>query len=185
MIKIHRAICPDHERDEPIIQLSLDGILESKSSFNSLDVYSVKFNHCRNIYPIRIIKPCEKYKYDEQEQLQHVLDDLNENNVVIDCTVLDNPKRSNVRCAKCASAKYGCEYCENCAVSFADTKKKSLAIIRKRYEIKERKLSKEIEELQQTQDDQQDNEYLSQLQETLASIIEEKEEELKKKVESN
>lgn len=133
MRKIHYHICQQHECFEPIVQLSMDGVLESKSSFNSLDTYSIKFNHCRNIYPIRIIKPCEKFKFDVQEQLQYVLDDIIENDFEIDCTVLDNPKRSDLRCAKSACAKFGCEYCFNCAVSFVDPDKKSLALIRRRY----------------------------------------------------
>ena len=165
-----------------IIQLSLDGVMESKSSFNSLDTYSVKFDNCRNIYPIRIIKPCEKFKFDEQEQLRLVLEDINDNHLVIECAVLDNPKRSDVRCAKCASAKFGCEYCENCAISFVDSQKKSLTLIRKNYYIKEKNISQEIKQLQltQTQSDD-DNETLLNLRETLATLIEEKENELRKK----
>ena len=159
----------------------MDGILESKSSLNSLDVYSLKFNHCRNIYPIRLIKPCEKYKYDEQEELSHVLNDINDNGLIIDCAVFDNPKRSNMRCAKCASAKFACEYCVNCAISFVDHDKKSLVMIRKKYETMERKLRKEIEELQQTQNDQEENDYLTHLQEMLVEINRERETELKKK----
>ena len=125
LLKIHHFISGNHVH-EPIIQLSLDGVSESKSSSTGLDTYSVKFNHCRNIYPIRIIRPCEKYKYDVQEQLQNVLDDINDNGVVIDCCVCDNPVRSNViRCAKCHSAKFPCEYCQCGAVVHVQTDKKT------------------------------------------------------------
>ena len=140
--EIHKSICPDHELHEPIVQLSLDRISESKSSLNSLDCYSIKFNHCRNIYPIRLIKPCEKYKFNEQEQFQQVLSDINDNEIIIDCTVLDNPKRSDLRCAKCASAKFGCEYCENCAVPFANTSKKPVIMIKKKFKLQEDKICK-------------------------------------------
>lgn len=94
LVKIHNSICPEHELHPPIIQLSLDGVMESKSSLNTLDIYTVKFNNCRAIYPIRIIKPCNKYKFDEQLQLKNVLDDINSTNVIIDCGVFDNLKRS-------------------------------------------------------------------------------------------
>ena len=186
--KIHNVICLDHVQNEDIIQLSLDGVMESKSSFNSLDTYSVKFDKCRNIYPIRIIKPCEKFKFDDQEQLSHVLEDINDNNLTIECLVLDNPKRSDVRCAKCSSAKFACEYCENSAISYVDSKKKSLTLIRKRYDLQERNISQEIEQIQQTQtqsdndddDDDYQDELLLNLRETLATVIEERESELRK-----
>ena len=183
MKKIHNVICDNHKNHSPEVQLSLDGVLEAKSSFNSLDTYSIKFLDCQNIYPIRIVKPCEKYRYDEQEQLREVLQDINDNDLVIDSAVFDNPKRSNVRCAKSACAKFGCEYCESCAVSFIDSKKKSLTLIRKKYDLQEKNLSQEIEEMRQTQtqDDQEQYEQLQNLEDTLASIIEEKETELKKK----
>ena len=133
MKKIHNFICQEHEQHEAVIQLSLDGVLESKSTLNSIDIYSLKFDHCRNIYPIRLIKPCERYKYDVQKQLKQVLDDINENDVVIECCVFDNPKRSDARCAKTASAKFGCEYCEECAEFFVDTEKKSLCMLKKKF----------------------------------------------------
>ena len=181
MKKIHNVICPDHEHNEQTIQLSLDGVLESKSSFNSLDTYSIKFHNCRNIYPVRIIKPCEKYRYDVQEQLRYVLQDINDNNLIIECAVFDNPKRSDVRCAKCASAKFGCEYCVNCAISFVDSNRKSLTLLRKKYEIQEKNISQQIQQLQRTQSESDDeDEQLQNLRETLVSLIEEKEKELKR-----
>ena len=122
MIKIHNYICQYHESHETVIQLSLDGILEAKSSMNSLDTYSLKFINCRSIYPLKIIKPSERFRYDEQEHIREVLDDLNASDVDIDCCVLDNPKRGVVKCMKTACAKHACDYCENCAVSYAHPK---------------------------------------------------------------
>ena len=159
----------------------MDGIQESKSSLNSLTIYSIKFNNCRNIYPICLIKPCEKYKYDEQEQLRRVLADINDNGLILGSCVFDNPKRSDMRCAKSACAKYGCEYCVNFAVPFVDLNKKSLTMIKKRYETQENTLSKEIDELQQTQADDCEDEHLINLKATLSQVIKEKETEMKKK----
>ena len=177
MKKIHSFICQDHDQQEPVVQLSLDGVQESKSSLNTLDTYSIKFNHCRSIYPIGLIKPCHRFKYDVQEQLKRVLDDINDNEVIMDCAVLDNPKRSDLKCAKTASAKFGCEYCENCAVFYVDHEKKSLVMIKKKYELLEKKIFEEIEELQNTEND----EYLQHLRETLDTLYKEKEAEVKKK----
>ena len=178
--RMHYSLCPEHEGNEPIIQLSMDGVSESKSSLNTLDVYSLKFNHCRNIYPFCIIKPCDRFRYDEQKQLERVLEDINDNELIIDCAVFDNPKRSNMRCAKTACAKFGCEYCESCAISFFDIKNKQLTIIRKKFDSKEKKLTKEIEELQQTQNDTEENESLTNLKKSLEDLKKEKEAEIKK-----
>ena len=141
----------------------------------------MKFDGCRNIYPVRIIKPAERFKYNEQEQLQLMLDDINDNDLVIDCCSLDNPKRAVFKCAKTASAKFGCEYCFNCAVPFVNTKKKTLFKIRKKYEDQEKRLSKEIEQLElQTQEDNEESVHLINLRQTLGTVTLEKEAELQK-----
>lgn len=179
MKKIHNFICPDHEHHPQIVQLSLDGILESKSSSVSLDTYSLKFSNCRNIYPVTIIRPCERYKYDELKSLEKVLSDINENDIIIECCVMDKPKRSMAKCSKCASAKYPCEYCQNHAVPLVvNSNKKTAALIKSNYEIREEIISEEIQNLMQTQDSE--SEEVANLKEQLASVKREKEAELKK-----
>ena len=163
-----------------MIQLSLDGILESKSSFTSLDVYSVAFNHCRSIYPIRIIRPCQRFKYDEQIQLEKVLADINENNLVIDCAVLDNLKRAIVRCAKNHAGKFACEYCYNAAVFHVDLKKKTLASIERRFQEQENILTQQLSQMQESQESQSENEDYENLREQLNDLSKEKELEIQK-----
>ena len=175
-MKIHQAICPRHRLHPPVVQLSLDGVLESKSSLNSIDVYSVTFNQCRTIYPIRIIKPCERYKYDEQAQLKSVLEDLNSNGVTIDCAVGDAPKQSTLLCIKGHSAKFPCQYCESSAVPFYTNAKSNLSI-EKRYKLPLQNLSQELSQLEENQSD---NEDISNLRNRLNDLNKEKEKELLK-----
>ena len=78
----------------------------------------MKFNACKNIYPIRCIKPYNRVKYNEQESLSIVLNDLNANHCIMDNAICDNPKRAVLRHALCHSSLYACEYCESSAVSF-------------------------------------------------------------------
>ena len=104
-----------------MVQLSLDGIQESNSSVVSLDIYSLCFNDCRNIYPFRIIKPMNRFKIDEQEQLASVLEDINNNDLTIYCGVFDKLKRSVVKCTLSQSSYYACEYCEAPAHLFVET----------------------------------------------------------------
>lgn len=106
----HKIVCKSYQ---PALDLSLDGIQESKSSGSSLDVYSISFNKCRTVYPIRIIKTMNKYKIDEQLHLEKVISDINTNRCIICNGIFDNPKRSTVRFALGHSAYYACEYCES------------------------------------------------------------------------
>ena len=180
VLRIHLAICEDHRLHPPVIQLSLDGIQESKSSSISLDVFSVKFNHCRNIYPISITRPCDKFKYDEQEHLKNVLKDIKDNNITIECAVFDNPKRSMGRCAKSACSKFPCEYCEQCAVTFVVKNKKNYSIIEKRFEIQERQIAHEISQLEENlENPDEDDDYMN-LTQTLNDLTQEKHSELQK-----
>lgn len=103
------------------IQLSVDGVSESKSTSISLDVYSLKFNGCKDIYPIRIVRPINKYPIDNQRQLHLVLNDVLQNGLKIHRFIADNPKRSFLRFSMQHSAKCGCEYCFESGVSFRNT----------------------------------------------------------------
>ena len=157
--------------------MSLDGILEAKSSSNSLDTYSLKFKGCRNIYPFKIIRPCEKFKYDEQIELRDVLRDIEENGVIIDCAVCDNPKRCTLNCKKIHSAKNACEYCENCAVTFIDCNKKTRKLIEKKFEKLEATLTQQLSQVEQDSDNEEE---VTNLRDQLSSIPEEKDRELNK-----
>ena len=118
--RIHQENSPDHFNgdEKKIVQLSLDGVSESKSTSISLDVYSVKFEGCRDIFPIRIIRPLSKHPIDQQEQLSLVISDVLRNNLEISDFIADNPKRSFLRLALQHSAKFACEYCFACGTSY-------------------------------------------------------------------
>ena len=117
-MKLHQEICEKHEHQ--VASFSLDGVQESKSSSASLDIYCLKFQHCRNVYPIRIVRPNEKFKYDEQPVIQNVVSDINEAEITLDHAVFDNPKRSVVKNVKSHAARHPCEYCECGAVNYID-----------------------------------------------------------------
>lgn len=110
VLQIHNQICPLSKPS--MLQLSYDGIQEAKSSLVSLDTFSVAFNKCRNIYPIRLIKPINKFKVDEQNQLAMVLQDINANDIGIYSASMDKPKRTVAYCIMSHAAYYPCEYCE-------------------------------------------------------------------------
>ena len=153
--------------------------MESKSSLASLDTYSVKFDQCRNIYPIRIVRPCERFKYDEQLELGNVLDDINENEIEIECAVCDNPKRCTLTCTKTHSAKNACEYCENCAVTCIAYNKKARALIEKKFENRSSNINEQLAILEENPDTDNEEE-ANNLRNQLISLTEEKDRELNK-----
>ena len=117
VIEIHKKVCPHFQKK---LDFSLDGIQECKSSSLSADVYSVSFHGCRTVYPVRIIRPINKFKVDDQHHIRQVLDDINENECLLDTAVGDNPKRSRMRCALAHGSSNACEYCEGKAVYITD-----------------------------------------------------------------
>lgn len=127
------------------------------------------------------MRPCEKYRYDEQVELRNVLDDINDNVVVIDCAVCDSPKRCTLACKKAHSAKNACEYCENCAVTCIDYNKKARAVIEKKYQDMESNLTLQLAQLEANQDtENEENEETNNFRQKLLSLNEQKENELKK-----
>ena len=103
------------------LQLSCDGVSECLSTSVTLDVYSVKFEGCKNVYPLRIIRPLKKFNIDQMHQLKQVLTDLRKNNCKISQFIADNPKRSNARNCLCFSSWYPCEYCFSKGVKIVTT----------------------------------------------------------------
>lgn len=106
-MKIHSAACPFKQKS---LQLSCDGVSETKSTSNSIDVYSVCFAKCKNIYPHKLVRPIGKYKVDARKCLGEVIDDIRDNNYTISQFIGDKPKRSQAKDCKCSSAWYACEY---------------------------------------------------------------------------
>ena len=56
MLDIHRSKCPNSE-DEPRLQVSCDGVSESRSTSVSLDVYSARSTTCQVPYPFCLVRP--------------------------------------------------------------------------------------------------------------------------------
>ena len=84
---------------------------EALSNTVSLSVFSIKFDHCQKIYPLRLIRPVKKKTVDFQKQLYLVLYDLRVNNCIISQFIGDNPIRSMARLCLSHSSWFPCEYC--------------------------------------------------------------------------
>ena len=77
----------------------------------SIDVYSLNIEQCKNIYPLKLIRPLRKKSVDPQQILRQVVDDLLNNGFRILHFVGDNPKRSEAKQTKGHASWFPCEYC--------------------------------------------------------------------------
>ena len=111
LLSLHHKVCPRSTPTDKTVQISLDGVSESKSTSISLDVYSSSFLHCKNIYPHKIVRPLNKFPVDNRKHFKSVLDDISSNLCIIEQFVGDNPKRAIVREARSHGGYYACEYC--------------------------------------------------------------------------
>lgn len=178
ILKIHRKICSC--KTETKIKLNLDGVQEAKSSTVSSDIFSIAFNHCRNIYPLKIIRPHEKFKYDEQHQIREVINDVNSSQMKLDTGIFDKPKRSTIKNVKGHAATFPCEYCESPAVCYVDHGK--VNEINAKYADQRKIISAQIESLQNMDgaNAEQSGRTIALLQSTLFKLKSEEEKELKK-----
>ena len=149
ILSLHERICPSYVQDDrPEVMISLDGVSESKSTTNSLDVYTSRFAKCRNIYPHRIVKPLNRFPVENRDQFASFLEDLNQNNCHVTDFIGDNPKRAFVREALNHASYYACEYCEAKAVQFKDQVENRLE--RTKFEEQIRDIQEKIDMLQDT-----------------------------------
>ena len=106
--KIHESRCPNFNT---VVQVSSDGVSENKSSINVLDVYSIRFDKCRMIYPCQIVRPIGKFKVDQRTYLDNFLTNVCCAKCHIAAFIGDNPKRVIAREGMGHSSYYPCEYC--------------------------------------------------------------------------
>ena len=166
---IHKANSTNHCHEEgDVVHLSVDGVAETKSTNISIDVYSLQFKGCKDIYPIRIVRPINKQHLDHQEQLRAVLQDVTRNQLKIEAMVADNPKRAFLRFSMQFSSKNGCEYCFETGVSFrkCNTEKTNIFVCKMQKQKKD--LSDEIKLLGQ----EKDSEKIKTLQKLIQNLDE-------------
>ena len=182
VIRIHSMKCPNSNCKE--VQLSLDGVQESKSSSVTTDAFCISFPTCSKVYPLRLIRPNNRYKYDEQKEIYEVISDILKNSCTICDIVSDNPKRSVFRCALCHSSTYACEYCEAKAVLVIDFfASRQQEAIKKKYELRRQNLTNTIEFLRESpgsvKSKERDHQKINELNLVMQNLNEEEEKELK------
>ena len=108
---MHTKAC-SQVHDGPLpTQLSLDGVSEARSNTISLDVYSIRIIGCKQVYPIRIVRPLSKVHANDQHHLNLVVQDLNNSDFDIVHFVGDNPVRARAKMVLNHASLFPCEYC--------------------------------------------------------------------------
>ena len=108
MLAIHRSRCPN-AGDQ--LQISCDGVSESKSTSVSLDVYSARATDCQVPYPFCLVRPNVKLcGVDNRSKLHDFIVDIGQEGRIVQF-IGDNPKRAIARDSLSHSSYYPCEYC--------------------------------------------------------------------------
>ncbi len=117
IVELHRN-SHRNEVNTVTVDMSLDGIPESKSSGLSIDVLSIRFHGCDNIYSVGIMHPAKKgLKGKDEILLRPLLADLQKSGVRVKRVIADAPKRAVLQGLKSHAATFGCHYCKASKVS--------------------------------------------------------------------
>ena len=149
ILALHEAKCPNASRYRQT-QISSDGVSECRSNSNSMDVFSLRFQNCKTVYPHTIVRPLNKYKVKGKPYLEKFIKDVDENDCVIKAFVGDSLKRSDVRDSLGHSSSFACEYCFTKATSIEISNSE----VEKKKELKDQKkiIIDRIEKLQSEED---------------------------------
>ncbi len=95
------------------IDISIDGVPESRSSGLSIDVLSVRFSDCSNVYALGILKPWKKRLGGKDEAIMApFLADLPGSGLKVRRIIADAPKRAPLQGLKSHASNTGCPYCK-------------------------------------------------------------------------
>ncbi len=107
-IKLHGNVVSSR-----IIDVSVDGVPESRSSGLSIDVLCIRFADCRNVYAVAILQPWKKRMSGKDAAiLAPFLGDLPASGLKVRRIIADAPKRAPMQGLKSHAAKSGCPYCK-------------------------------------------------------------------------
>lgn len=111
LIAFHRELHP-HEDEVPSgIQMSMDGVAVSKSSGRTIQVISIQFPGCKNVYPVVLATPYNKHKMPVQYVLDDFLSQLQRASLEVTSLVADSPMRAKLLGITLHSGWRSCPYC--------------------------------------------------------------------------
>ena len=97
------------------VNLSIDGVSETKSTSRSLEVMSVQFETCREIYPCVILRPEVFQKKAMKESFEayiaNFLEEMESENMKLNKVIVDAPERAYCRKQKSHGGFNSCDLC--------------------------------------------------------------------------
>jgi hypothetical protein len=103
-----------HDISNEKIILAIDGVPETKSGGVTIEVIAFKFQNCKTVYPLCILRPEKKYKINVEEYICPLLRKLEKMSAQISFIVADAPKRSFLRKMKAHSGINSSHYVKFC-----------------------------------------------------------------------
>lgn len=95
-----------------VIDLSIDGVPESKSGGRSVDILSVQFRGCKQVYVVAILQPFVKALPKKVDIVSKMfLRDFPLTCLELRYIIADAPMRCKIRGTMQYNAKHGCDYC--------------------------------------------------------------------------
>ena len=95
--------------------ISIDGVNETNSTSRSLQVVSMQFSQCQEVYPCLIARPEPFEKKNMKDSmdvyLQSLLEEFDSSNLQIEKVVMDAPERAAWRKQKQHGGYYSCDFC--------------------------------------------------------------------------
>ena len=95
--------------------MSIDGVNESNSSSRSLQIVSIQFEGCTQVYPCIISRPeifqKTRMKENFEVYISNFIDELKEADIRLSKVVLDAPERALCRHQKSHGGYFSCDLC--------------------------------------------------------------------------
>ena len=114
---LHDRTCSRHASGDKVIKvnMSIDGVSENQSTSRSLEVMSVQFETCKEIYPCVILRPEVFQKKAMKESFEvyiaHFLEDMENENMQLNKVIVDAPERAYCRKQKSHGGFNSCDLC--------------------------------------------------------------------------
>ena len=113
---LHDRTCGIHSQDtDREVVISVDGVNETNSSSRSLEIVSVMFPGCKEVFPCLIHRPephqKKKLRHYFEVYLEGLLEDIVSCSTTIKKAVLDAPERAACRKQKQHGGYFSCDMC--------------------------------------------------------------------------
>ena len=134
ILQLHYDTCPRHvSGTAPSVKISIDGVNETKSTSRSLEIISIQFSNCQQVYPCLISRPevfqKKRMKPSFEVYVSSLLDELEQLEIQVEKVILDAPERAAARKQKQHGGYYSCDWCLATPENFAIEGKRASNVI--------------------------------------------------------